>query len=381
MGLAEEMTKEEYTWVHLLQNVCMLENSPNHKETAIRNIYAGMNQISTENMSTFLERVRQTGEDAFGLCSSWSNSNASTILGVIINGVRNKQVLSMIATYIITMPVNFSKIKQHLVEFENRAPKTPKTEIHAINANPNAGPRQLVCYRCSGEHIAKNCKISYNNVKCTKCNKNGHSTKNHHLLMKMLNNIQEEKPEAGKESGVYLCQPEATSFITGEINVENTGDKFVVCPKILIDTGALVPSGIAVSKDFFVNHLGGELSRLRPSQLLSANGATTTGSMTTLGEVTIEIRFTNINITFNGTAVVLKNLSLPIILGVNFLKTHSLSTFLTPNAARLVHTPSQQSQALIASLRSDPWSLQQCRSRPTTRQKRTEGGEISPPRI
>ena len=47
----------------------------------------------------------------------------------------------------------------------------------------------------------------------------------------MLNTLQEEKPEAGKESGVFTCQPEATSFITGEINVENSGNKFVVCPK------------------------------------------------------------------------------------------------------------------------------------------------------
>ena len=131
----------------------------------------------------------------------------------------------------------------------------------------------------------------------------------------MLNTLQEEKPEAGKESGVYACQTEATSFITGKINVENTGNKFVVCPKILIDTGALVPSGIAVSEDFFVDHLGGEHSRLRPSQLLSANGATTTGSMTNLGEARVRIRFTHINMIFNGTAVVLKNLSLPIILG------------------------------------------------------------------
>ena len=152
-----------------------------------------------------------------------------------------------------------------------------------------------------------------------------------------VNTLQEEKPETRKESGVFACQPEATSFITGEINVENTGNKFVVCPKILIDTGALVPSGIAVSEDFFVDHLGGEQSRLRPSQLLSANGATTTGSMKTVGEASVQIRFTDINVTFNGTAVVLKNLSLPIILGVNFLKTHSLSTFLTPNEARLVH--------------------------------------------
>ena len=63
------------------------------------------------------------------------------------------------------------------------------------------------------------------------------------------------------------------------------------------------------------------------------------------------------------------------------MKTHSSSTFLNPNSAQLVHTPSQQTQTLIASLRSDPWSLQSSRSHPTTRQQRTKGGEISPPRI
>ena len=53
---------------------------------------------------------------------------------------------------------------------------------------------------------------------------------------------------------------------------------------------------------------------------LSANGATTTGSMTNLGEVKIRIKFSNINFMFNGTAVVYKNLSLPIILGVKFFE-------------------------------------------------------------
>ena len=104
---------------------------------------------------------------------------------------------------------------------------------------------------------------------------------------------EEEKPKTGKEASILTCSMEATSFIDGEINIENTGDNFVVCPKILIDTGALVPSGIAVSDDFFVEHLGGEHSKLRPSQLLSANGATTTGSMKTVGEASVQIRFTS----------------------------------------------------------------------------------------
>jgi len=128
-------------------------------------------------------------------------------------------------------------------------------------------------------------------------------------------------------------------------------------------TGALVPSGIAISDVFFKDHLGGDISRLTPSYLKSANGATDNATMTTLGEVSMQLKFSRINMIFKGQAVVLENLSLPIILGVNFLKHNSLSPFLTPQLAQLVHTPSLQTQDLIANVgenkfKPPPLSLQ-----------------------
>ena len=84
------------------------------------------------------------------------------------------------------------------------------------------------------------------------------------------------------------------------------------------------------------------------SCLMSANGATPDAVMTTIGETDVRLRFSRINIIFSDRAVVLKNLSLPIILGMNFLKNNSLSPYLTPYEAKLVHTPSKQCQALIA---------------------------------
>ncbi len=51
---------------------------------------------------------------------------------------------------------------------------------------------------------------------------------------------------------------------------------------------------------------------------------------------------------FSGSAVVLKNLSLPVIIGVNFLKTNSLSPVLEPQAARVVHSTTAECQDLIA---------------------------------
>ena len=57
-------------------------------------------------------------------------------------------------------------------------------------------------------------------------------------------------------------------------------------------------SGIAISDAFFKNHLGGDISRLTPLYLKSANGATDNATMTTLGEVSIQLRFSRINMIF-----------------------------------------------------------------------------------
>ena len=67
---------------------------------------------------------------------------------------------------------------------------------------------------------------------------------------------------------VFSCAPaysSATSFLDGTLNISHTGtNRFVNCPKILVDTGALVPSEIAISDKFFCQHLGGELDKLSP---------------------------------------------------------------------------------------------------------------------
>ena len=62
------------------------------------------------------------------------------------------------------------------------------------------------------------------------------------------------------EESIFTCSPgsAATSFLDGVVNIGQTGsNSFVYCPRILIDTGVLLPSGIAISDDFFTNHLGG----------------------------------------------------------------------------------------------------------------------------
>ena len=150
------------------------------------------------------------------------------------------------------------------------------------------------------------------------------------------------------DTRVYTCFFAATSFVDRAVAIDN-GDKVsFVNNKLLVDTGALLPSGISISEDFFFQTLGGNLSQVQLSELQNANGASVNSTMQTLGQIAVKIRLDNMSILFAGQAVILKNLSLPIILGINFLKCNSLSPILEPDMATLLHTPTQQSQVLIA---------------------------------
>ena len=67
---------------------------------------------------------------------------------------------------------------------------------------------------------------------------------------------------AEESSSVFTCRYEdaATSFLDRTVNIGQTGNNsFVYCPRILIDTGALVPFGIAIYDVFFTNYLGGDI--------------------------------------------------------------------------------------------------------------------------
>ena len=113
----------------------------------------------------------------------------------------------------------------------------------------------------------------------------------------------------------------------------------------------------------------------------NASGALANSMMKTVGQVDIVIKMPNINFFFEGSAVVLENLLLPVILGVNFLKTNSLSTILELDTAKLVHTPTNQEQVLIANIKLGNFQKNKppSRSRPQTRQKRSNRSKKSPP--
>ena len=87
------------------------------------------------------------------------------------------------------------------------------------------------------------------------------------------------------------------------MDMGNSGENFVNT-KLLVDTGALIPSGVAISKQFFLEKLGGTVGQLIPSDLNSANGASSNSTMKTVGQLEVIIKFEHLSQIFSGSAVI-----------------------------------------------------------------------------
>ena len=76
--------------------------------------------------------------------------------------------------------------------------------------------------------------------------------------------------------------------------------------------------------------------------------------MHVVGDTQVFIKCSNFNnVILSGPAVVLRNLSQQVIVGMNFLRDNYLNLDLTPDHAHLIHTPTQQYQVLVVQI-SEP---------------------------
>ena len=102
---------------------------------------------------------------------------------------------------------------------------------------------------------------------------------------------------------------------------------------------SLIVNSLLIPEEFFFQGMGGNVRSIKLSNLPNASGALANSMMRTVGQVDVRIKMSNINFFFEGQAIVLENLSLPVILGVNFLKTNSLSPILEQDTAHWFTIP------------------------------------------
>ena len=340
-------------------------------------VYKGFRQASSESVQAFLQKVRDTAEEAYGPSSSWTMSQASLLLKKICEGLNSSELAKLTASIVISVPFQWNMLCDAITQFQQRTkPAQTDPNVNAVQQTPTRTP---VCFKCGAAHYMRDCRVLVcrycgENHKHASCSKSGQKTFCVKCKSK-FHNLQghfKYAPDNQKFRNPEINVIKATSFLEGAVSMDmdHTGNHFENT-KILIDTGALIPTGVAISEYFFTNNLQGKISDLVPSDLNSANGASSTSTMETVGQLEVGIRFNQMSTIFSGSAVVLKNLSLPVIIGVNFLKTNSLSPVLEPSAAKVVHSTTSEYQDLIANVSN--------RSRPLIRTPRRSFEKSPPP--
>ena len=323
LDVGKEATEDSYSHLNLLQLITSVVHSPVSRDQAMMDIYKGFCQTNSETVQTYLQKTRDVAEDAWGPSSGWTMSQASLLLKKICEGFNSTELSRLTASIVIAVPFQWTTLCDSVLQFQQRIKSShPEQNVNAIQEREAkslvcfkwGSPqymrdcRTLVCRYCGQNHKHSDCVKNGQKTYCVKCKSKFHNQEGHYRFA-----TDNQRP---RRSDINLI--EATSFLEGAISMdmECTGKNFENT-KILIDTGALIPTGVAISEYFFINNLREKIENLVPSELDSANGASSNSMMETVGHLEVRIRFNNLSTIFSGSAV-LKNLSLPVIIGINF---------------------------------------------------------------
>ena len=169
--------------------------------------------------------------------------------------------------------------------------------------------KTLVCRYCGQAHKHADCAKNSQRTYCVKCKSKFHNQEGHYRF----------SPDNQKPRRSDINMIKATSFLEGAVStgMDCTGENFITT-KLLINTGALIPSSVAISEQFFIDSLGGNVGQLVPSNFKLSKRASSNLTMETIGQLEVRIRFNNRSTIFSGSAVILRDLSLPVIIGINF---------------------------------------------------------------
>ena len=124
---------ESYTILNLLQLITTVVHSPVSRDQAMLEIYKGINQTSTGSVQSFLQRFRETGEDAWGPSSNWTMSQASLVMKKICDGFQSSELARLAASIVVTTPFQWTYICDSILQFQQRVKSTHlQQNVHAI---------------------------------------------------------------------------------------------------------------------------------------------------------------------------------------------------------------------------------------------------------
>ena len=239
---------DTYSYLNLLQLIMTLVHSPDSPDQAMMEIFKGMDQMGSETVQTFLQQWRDLAEDTYGPNSGGTMSQTSLLLKKICEGLSSTELSKLTATIVITLPFQWATMVDSIIQFQQRVQNIqPPQNVNAIQQKEYKPP---TCYKCSGAHMIRNCKVLFcrycggphKNISCSMngkttycCKSKYHNSEGHYKHF--------PSNKAPRRSDINLI--EATSFVEGAISMDRecTGTNFVDA-KLLIDTGAMIPSGV-----------------------------------------------------------------------------------------------------------------------------------------
>ena len=243
-----EARADSYSYLNLLQLITTVVHSPVSRDQAMLDIYKGFNQTSAESVQAFLQKWRDTAEDAWGPNSSWTMSQASLLLKKICDGFSSTELAKLTASIVITLSFQWATLCDSILQFQQRVKSThPQQNVNAIQRKEVRPP---TCFKCRAGHYVRECKTLFcryrgGQHKHSDCTKSGQTTYCVKCKSK-YNNVEghfkffptNQKP---RRSDINMI--EATSFLEGAISMDmNCTGRNLINTKLLIDTGALIPS-------------------------------------------------------------------------------------------------------------------------------------------
>ena len=279
LDAGKDARAESYSYLSLLQLITTVVHSPVSQNQAMLDIYKGINQTSAESVQSFLQKYRELGEDAWGPSSGWTMSQASLVMKKICDGFQSTELSRLATSIVVTIPFQWATICDSILQFQQRVKSThPQQNVHAIQQKERKLP---VCYKCGQEHYMRNCKTlvcrycgqahkhadcakNSQRTYCVKCKSKFHNQEGHYRF----------SPDNQKPRRSDINMIKATSFLEGAVSkgIDCTGENFINT-KLLINTGALIPSSVTISEQFFIDSLRGNVGQLVPSNFkLSKRG-------------------------------------------------------------------------------------------------------------
>ena len=120
LDVDNEAQKDSYSYLSLLQLITTVVHSPVSKDEAMMNIYKGFRQASSESVQSYLQKVRDTAEEAYGPSSGWTMSQVSLLLKKICEGLCSSELAKLTASIVISVPFQWNTLCDSVIQFQQR---------------------------------------------------------------------------------------------------------------------------------------------------------------------------------------------------------------------------------------------------------------------